>query len=192
VLLLNGRTEFIEKYLEPVQELQRRGFAVWSLDWRGQGLSSRLLPNLLPGHAVSFGDHLDDLDLLLDRLVLPGLGGQAKGGPPLVLLAHSMGGHLGARLLARRPGLFARAILSAPMMDFRRKRGLTRQAVRLLAGAACLVPGVAARPGPGTARLPPLDRPFEDNPLTGCPDRRCRWAGQPGAGCARRRPASPH
>lgn len=165
VLLLNGRTEFIEKYLEPVQELRSRGFAVWTLDWRGQGLSSRLLPSPLPGHAVRFTDYLDDLDPLL-RLVLPGVQGR-----PLVLLAHSMGGHLGARLLARRPGLFARAILCAPMMDFRRKRGLTLRAVRLVAWAACLVPGVAARPGPGTARLPPLDRPFEDNPLTGCPDR---------------------
>lgn len=166
VLLLNGRVEFIEKYLEPVQELRSRGFGVWALDWRGQGLSSRLLPDPVPGHAVRFTDYLDDLDLLLDRLVLPGLQGR-----PLVMLAHSMGGHLGARLLARRPGLFARAVLCAPMLDFRRKRGLTLRAVRLLAGAACLVPGVAARPGPGTSRLPPLYRPFEGNPLTGCPGR---------------------
>ncbi len=165
VLLLNGRTEFIEKYLEAVQELRSRRFAVWSLDWRGQGLSSRLLPNPMPGHAVRFTDYLDDLDLLL-RLVLPGLQGR-----PLVLLAHSMGGHLGAWMLARRPGVFARAVLCAPMVDFRRKRGLPLGMVRLLAGAAHLVPGVAARPGPGTSRLPPLDRLFGGNPLTGCPAR---------------------
>lgn len=165
VLLLNGRTEFLEKYLEPVAELRRRGFAIWSLDWRGQGLSSRLLPDPVPGHAVRFSDYLDDLDLLLDRLVLPGLGAR-----PLVLLAHSMGGHLGALLLARRPGLFTRAILSAPMMDFLRRPRVPRRAVRLLAGAACLA-GAAGRPGPGTRPLPPLDRPFQDNPLTGCPDR---------------------
>lgn len=166
VLLLNGRTEFIEKYLEPVAELRSRGFAVWSLDWRGQGLSSRLLADPVPGHAVRFADHLADLDLLLDRLVLLDAGSRL-----LVLVAHSMGGHLGAHLLARRAPLFARAVLSAPMMDFRHKRGLSRHSVRLLSAAACLVPGVAARPGPGTSRLPPLDRPFEDNPLTGCPNR---------------------
>ncbi len=166
VLLLNGRTEFIEKYLEPVAELRSRGFAVWSLDWRGQGQSSRLLPDPVPGHAVRFTDHLGDLDLLLDRLVLPDARGR-----PLVLLAHSMGGHLGAHLLARRAPLFGRAILLAPMMDFRHKRGLSLRSVRLLASAACLVPGVAGRPGPGTSRLPPLDRPFDDNPLTGCADR---------------------
>ena len=99
VLLLNGRTEFIEKYLEPVAELQSRGFAVWSLDWRGQGLSSRLLADPVPGHAVRFTDHLDDH--LLDELVLPDAGGR-----PLVLLAHSAPGtHLwpGGRRCSRGP-----------------------------------------------------------------------------------------
>ena len=166
VLLLNGRTEFIEKYLEPVAELQARGFAVWTLDWRGQGLSSRLLRDPVPGHAVRFGDLLDDVELLLERLVLP-----VPGGGPLVLLGHSMGGHLAAHLLARRPGLFARGILCAPMMGFLPRHGLGSRAIGAVAAAACLVPGMAGRPGPGTSRLPPLDRPFEDNPLTGCPDR---------------------
>ena len=165
VLLLNGRTEFMEKYLEPVQELRDRGFSVWSLDWRGQGRSSRLLADPVPGHAVRFGDHLADVDLLLDRLVLPGLEG------PLVLLGHSMGGHLGAHVLARRAPLFARGILSAPMMGFLPRHGLGQRAVRVVSAAACLAPGVAGRPGPGTSPLPPLERPFEGNPLTGCPDR---------------------
>ena len=164
VLLLNGRTEFIEKYLEPIAELRSRGFAVWTQDWRGQGLSSRLLPDPIPNHAVRFDDHLADLDMLLDQLVLPGLAG------PLVLVAHSMGGHLGAHALARRPHLFARAVLSAPMIDVRRGR-LPRRAMRLLVGLACLRQGQAARPGPGASRLPPLDRPFANNPLTTCPDR---------------------
>ena len=137
---------------------------MWTQDWRGQGLSSRLLPDPIPNHAVRFDDHLADLDMLLDHLVLPGLAG------PLVLVAHSMGGHLGAHALARRPRLFARAVLSAPMIDVRRGR-LPRRAMRLLVGLACLRQGQAARPGPGASRLPPLDRPFANNPLTTCPDR---------------------
>ena len=166
VLLLNGRTEFIEKYLESVAELQARGFAVWTLDWRGQGLSSRLLPDPVLNHAVRFADMLADLDLLLDRLVLPGLEGRA-----LVMLAHSMGGHLGALALARRPGVFTRAVLSAPMIDFRRHPALRRPLMQVLLRLALLRPGVAARHGPGTSRLPPLDRPFAGNPLTACPVR---------------------
>ena len=37
VCLFQGRTEFIEKYFETVRELRARGFAVATLDWRGQG-----------------------------------------------------------------------------------------------------------------------------------------------------------
>ena len=41
VLLLHGRTEFIEKYYPVIEKLLQRGFAVATLDWRGQGLSER-------------------------------------------------------------------------------------------------------------------------------------------------------
>ena len=41
VLLLNGRTEFVEKCALPAAALVARGFAVASVDWRGQGLSPR-------------------------------------------------------------------------------------------------------------------------------------------------------
>ena len=45
VLLLNGRKEYLEKYHETICDLNDRGFAVVSFDWRGQGLSDRLLPD---------------------------------------------------------------------------------------------------------------------------------------------------
>jgi len=41
VCLFQGRSEFIEKYFETVRDLRARGFAVATLDWRGQGLSER-------------------------------------------------------------------------------------------------------------------------------------------------------
>jgi len=37
VCLFQGRAEFIEKYFETVRELRARGFAVATMDWRGQG-----------------------------------------------------------------------------------------------------------------------------------------------------------
>ena len=43
VCLFQGRAEFIEKYFETVRELRARGFAVATLDWRGQGGSERAL-----------------------------------------------------------------------------------------------------------------------------------------------------
>ena len=41
IILQSGRTEFIEKYYEVIEEFVSRGFAVAMMDWRGQGLSSR-------------------------------------------------------------------------------------------------------------------------------------------------------
>ena len=37
VCLFHGRAEFIEKYFETITDLRRRGFAVATMDWRGQG-----------------------------------------------------------------------------------------------------------------------------------------------------------
>ena len=45
VCVFPGRAEFIEKYFEVVRDLRARGFAVATIDWRGQGLSDRALPN---------------------------------------------------------------------------------------------------------------------------------------------------
>jgi lysophospholipase len=166
VLLLNGRGEFIEKYAETIAALQTRGFAVWTLDWRGQGASSRVLPDPIPNHVARFRDHLDDLGWLLDSHIVPTLGGRK-----LVMLAHSMGGHLGLRTLARRPALFARAILSAPMIDFLKGNRVSWRVSRVAILLACLVPGKATTTGPRGAPLPDFDKPFDGNPLTTCPDR---------------------
>ena len=41
VCLFQGRAECIERYFEVVNDLRRRGFAVATIDWRGQGGSDR-------------------------------------------------------------------------------------------------------------------------------------------------------
>ena len=165
VLLLHGRTEFIEKYLEPVAEWQARGYAVWTLDWRGQGLSTRPLPDPHAQHIRHFDEYLGDLDQLLDRHIRPGLHGR-----PLLLMGHSMGGHLGARLLARRGGLFRCAILLAPMMGVLRNGRPPGPLAGILVRAMCLL-GQARRYGPGAGPVPPHDPPFHGNRLTQCPTR---------------------
>ena len=66
VVLSAGRTEPIEKYYELIGNLLARGWSVLAHDWRGQGLSARLLPDRLKGHARAVEEFLDDYGRLLD------------------------------------------------------------------------------------------------------------------------------
>lgn len=163
VLLLGGRTEFIEKNLEAVEELLRRGFAVWTLDWRGQGLSARALDRRDKGHIEDFRQFLDDLALLLERSLLPGLQ------RPLFLVAHSMGGHIGLRFLYERADSFEGALFSSPMVDIAADGPvrLARNAIGWLGGFGFL----AERYLPGTGDYGAKDQVFEGNVLTSDPQR---------------------
>src|SRR5262245_6465407 len=71
VCLFQGRAEFIEKYYETVRELHARGFAVATLDWRGQGLSDRLLADRRKGYIRNFSQYDIDLSTFMKQVVLP-------------------------------------------------------------------------------------------------------------------------
>src|SRR5471032_2543572 len=89
-VLLNGQTEFIEKYFEVIDELRGRGLAVASLDWRGQGGSTRMAPDdPLKAHIDDFSQYDADLNLFMDKIVAP-----LAGARPPIALSHSMGGHI--------------------------------------------------------------------------------------------------
>lgn len=121
VVLSGGRTEVIEKYYETIGELLERGFVVLAHDWRGQGLSERLLPDRLKGHAAGFDDFVKDFERLLEAYAtrLP---------KPWIAVGHSMGGCLTLLALAKgQAGKFAGAVLSAPMLAL-----TTKPAPRLL------------------------------------------------------------
>ena len=108
VIVLPGRTEYVEKYGRTASDLAARGYATLSIDWRGQGLSDRALADPMTGHVGDFAEYQGDLAALMalaDRLALPG---------PRFLLAHSMGGCIGLRGLSRGIAVQA-AAFSAPM-----------------------------------------------------------------------------
>ena len=113
VCLFQGRAEFIEKYFEVVRDLQARGFAVATLDWRGQGLSDRVLADRRKGHVKDFAEYDWDLDAFMKQVVLPDCP------PPFFALAHSMGGAILMRALAHGRRWFDRAVMSAPMLEVR-------------------------------------------------------------------------
>jgi len=163
VILLSGRTEFMEKYAETISELQQRGFDVYSFDWRGQGLSSRMLSNRHKGFVKTYDDYISDLTVFVDKIVRP----QAVS--PLIILAHSMGGHIAMRYLHKHQGAIERAILVSPMIDILTSpfprwfaRGITR-----MAGQAGWDKGYAI----GSGGYSTEDEKFEGNLLTSDPVR---------------------
>lgn len=108
VIVCPGRTEFIEKYFEVGRELQQMGFAVVILDWPGQGLSDRLLPDSKKGHIDTFETFMaalaKGLAALGDRLPRP-----------YVSLAHSMGGAIALAAIVEDLVKVEAAAFCAPM-----------------------------------------------------------------------------
>jgi lysophospholipase len=157
VLLLNGRSEFLEKYAEVAQGLTARGYTVLSLDWRGQGLSVRELETRQKGYVRTFDDYLADLDLFYDLHV-------KAAGFPVSILAHSMGGHLALRFMHDHPMEVDRAVLVSPMVDIV-TAPFPRIAARAMANIAC-ASGFAESYVLGGANYTPENVRFETNRLT--------------------------
>ena len=109
LLVINGRGDMIEKYLELIDHMARRGWAVTAFDWRGQGGSGRLTDDPLCGHIPDFANYIKDLrDLARDW--------RADGEGPTAMLGHSMGGHMLLRALSEGMTQPDAAILTAPML----------------------------------------------------------------------------
>ncbi|WP_193742861.1 alpha/beta fold hydrolase [Sphingobium bisphenolivorans] len=109
LLLLGGRGDMIEKYLEVVHHWAERGWAVTSFDWRGQGGSGRTTGDPLCGHIDDFAQWIDDLNAFATDW-------RAEGDGPAAIVGHSMGGHLLLRALAEGMARPDAAVTVAPMM----------------------------------------------------------------------------
>lgn len=168
ICLFQGRTEYIEKYFEVVADLRRRGFAVATLDWRGQGGSERLLGNPRKGHVRSFADFDRDLALFMKEVVLPSC--QA----PYIALAHSMGGNILLRNASDSGSWFSRMVLCAPMVAISPKElRYPPPFPRLFAEIMCAL-GLARMYAPGGSDASIDQEPFEGNVLTGDAERYAR------------------
>jgi len=160
VCLFGGRAEFIEKYFEVIADLRRRGFAVATMDWRGQGGSQRLLANPRKGHVLDFAQYDHDLLRFMTDVVLPDCP------PPYIALGHSMGANVLLRNAIKPGSWFARMVLTAPMLAIAdAKVGYPQGPVRALAEVASLC-GLASRYVPGGKDAAEDELPFEGNPLT--------------------------
>jgi lysophospholipase len=140
VCLFQGRAEFIEKYFETVRELRMRGFAVATIDWRGQGGSERRLSDPRKGHVGDFSEYERDLDAFMNQVVLPDCP------PPLFALAHSTGASVLLRVVRQGTRWFDRIVLSAPLLKLAGVGGapmsrMVIKAMRLVGLGSAYVPG---------------------------------------------------
>ncbi|MFC3694578.1 alpha/beta hydrolase [Chenggangzhangella methanolivorans] len=157
VVLLQGRAEFIEKYGELIEDLLGRGFAVATMDFRGQGGSERLAANALKSHVSDFGDYRADVDALMRQVALPSCP------PPFYALSHSMSAPVAVAAALRQPQWFERIVLIAPMIGLPLAR-MEFFARGLATGLGSMGLASAYIPG-GTNRVMAL-RDFERNPVT--------------------------
>ena len=165
VCLFHGRTEFIEKYFEVVADLRRRGLAVATMDWRGQGGSERKLRNHRKGYVKSFSQYDNDLIRFMRDIVLPDCP------PPFTALAHSTGGNILIRAACNSGSWFDRIVLTAPMVS------LEEASLPVALGSIRTITEVATGLGFGHLYVPGASDkgweadPFEGNVLTSSEER---------------------
>ena len=158
VFLLPGRTEYVEKYGRAAQELRERGYAMLTVDWRGQGLADRPLDDKMSGHVGDFAEYQLDMDAMLVFT-------RAQRLPePYYMIAHSMGGCIGLRSLMR--GLpFKAAAFTAPMWGILIAAWMRPLAIALTTASRWLNFDNRYAPGTG-AKTYVLEAPFTGNSLT--------------------------
>ncbi len=111
IVILPGYAENAQKHYELIYDFAVLGFSVYTLDHRGMGASGREVQNKQVVHVESFDDYVGDLEIFFKQVVDKGAESQR------FLFTHSAGGLIGAKFLAKFPGVFRRAVLSAPLLQ---------------------------------------------------------------------------
>ena len=161
-VLLEGFTEFLEKYDEVAEELNKRGFVVVSIDWRSQGASERGARDIRVVHVGDFAEYDLDLAVLFQKLAAPL-------DLPVIALAHSMGAQILLRNIHENKRRFLCAALVAPMLDIDLEKH-----PRWLVNFLCLILNLrrpSKRSLPKTDERDPITLPFEENRVTSDPAR---------------------
>jgi len=110
VLISHGFTESAEKYKEVCYYFVKEHYHVYVPEHCGHGKSYRLTKDPSLVHVDHYGRYVNDL------LFVAVLAKKDHPNLPLFLYAHSMGGGVGAAAAARKPALFAKVVLTSPMI----------------------------------------------------------------------------
>jgi lysophospholipase len=165
VCIFQGRGEWIEKYFETVRDLRARGFAVATFDWRGQGLSKRVLRDPYKGYVRDFSEYDTDLKTFMREVVLPDCP------PPIFALGHSTGATVLIRAASQGRRWFERIVLTAPLIGL---AGTGEGPVASAVVRAVRLAGFGSLYVPGAEAAVMETRPFAGNILTSDPVRYAR------------------
>jgi len=158
VIIVPGRTEFVEKYIELCWDLRERGFSICVYDHLGQGKSDRLLKDRQKGHISDFSIYVLDLQQIIESIVLPAQNG------PVIVLAHSMGATICSLLNHFCPQSISGLIMVSPMLQINARVALPPFLVELICNTVCRTGGGEDYVwGGGPYNPDPL---FTNNPLT--------------------------
>ena len=157
VLILQGRSEYIEKSLETVTDIRKKGFEVLAFDWRGQGGSDRLLENRRKGYVDEFDEYVLDLEAIISDVALP----DCKS--PFYILGHSTGALVALLAAPKIPNKIRRMVLCSPFLGIG-VQPISQGAIRLLSGAMTAVGLADTYLGGGGNST--SGRPFIGNRLT--------------------------
>lgn len=130
IIVVSGRAEYIEKYIELAQDLQRNGLALCLYDHCGQGGSGRLLAAANKGHIDQFQTYVDDLNQIITWLRMHHRINTCH------LLSHSMGGTVSVLQSASRSETVGKVILGSPMLAINSGFKLPAALLRLVVAAA--------------------------------------------------------
>lgn len=158
IVLVQGRSEFIEKYFETIVDFQKRGFAVATFDLRGQGGSERQIGRADLGFVEHFDDYWTDLSDFHREIVLPDCP------PPFYLVGHSTGGLVGLFAATRDRLMFDRVFLSSPMIGLPGLPFSLQTSARLVNAARYF--GLSTLPIGRRAEKKQTEEAFAGNPLT--------------------------
>lgn len=131
VLVLHGRSEYIERTYETVSDLREQGLEVISFDWRGQGGSSRILEDRKRGYVDDFNEYTIDLETIMNEVALP----DCKA--PYYILGHSTGSLVALLSAPKLSNSVKRMVLAAPFLGLGRQP-MSAPLVKTLSGTLCM------------------------------------------------------
>ncbi len=113
LILIGGHTESYEKYSELFYDVRNSYLSMYALDQRGQGHSTRMLPDLEKDHIADYNSYLSDLNSFITEIVKP------RADDAVFLVGHSFGAAVAAAYTERYPTEVAGLILTSPYLSLK-------------------------------------------------------------------------